>query len=164
MDIDHHPHSSTTPEPAPQTVVLGRLVELWSLLDMASRSYVARARGVFGPARLLLWSLAHRRERQAARLMAVLVRPEWAGQLGHRDPEAYLQSWRADPPADEPPPNPFLALQRTDETETIIAERCGKLMGLTAHTLVEHVLRWQLADTRFAQHQIEVLRGLVGHR
>ncbi len=164
METDRPSRSPSTPEPGSRSIVLGRLVELWSLLDMASRSYAERARRIAGPARLLLLSLAHRRERQAAQLMAALVRPEWAGALGRRDTEAYLRSWRADAPADAPPPTVASALLRTSETESIIATRCGALIGATAHTVVEHVLRWQLADTRFAQHQLEVLRRLAGWR
>jgi hypothetical protein len=144
-------------------VVLERLVELWSLLDAASRTYAQRARGVPAPTRLLLWSLSHRRSRHAARLLALLSEPQWAGRLiGDGDPAEYLRRWRSITPPDEQTLGQVEALQRAATTEGLLADRCGRVIAATAHTLVEHALRWQLADIRFAQHQVELLMSMLG--
>jgi hypothetical protein len=145
-----------------QTVLLGRLVELWSLVDTAARTYAARAKIVPAPARLLLFSLSHRRVRHASRLMSVLAQPRWAGTLiGHGDAAAYLRRFRAEIPREEKDLGSAEALQRTLVMETLIAEQCSRLIAGTAHSAVEHALRWQLADNRFAQHQLEVLLQLA---
>jgi hypothetical protein len=146
-----------------RAVVLERLVELWSLLDAASRTYALRARGNQAPARLLLWSLAHRRSRHAGRLLNIIAEPEWAGGLiGNGDAVAYLKRWRSIDPPQEPALGPIDALQRAATNEALMAERCSRLIAATAHTAVEHALRWQLADIRFAQHQIEALLSMLG--
>jgi hypothetical protein len=152
----------STPRTAAPAVVLGNLVELWSLLDAASRTYAAQARLVPAPTRLLLWSLAHRRERHAVRLMHVIAGPDWAGPfIGRGNAAEYLSRWRADAPLDELAAEPVEALQATAQTEALIGSRCARLIAMTAHTLAEHALRWELADTRFAQHQIDMLLSML---
>jgi hypothetical protein len=144
-----------------QPVLLGRLVELWAVVDSASCTYAARAKIVPAPARLLLFSLSHRRVQHASRLMSVIAEQQRAGALtGHVDAAAYLRRFRAKAPHEQPDLGSVEALQRTLAMETLIAEQCSSLIAKTAHSVVEHALRWQLADTRFAQHQLEVLLQL----
>jgi hypothetical protein len=147
-----------------QAVLLGRLVELWSLVDTAARTYAARAKIVPAPARLLLFSLSHRRARHASRLVSVIAQPQWAGTLGgHGDAAAYLRRFRAAAPREDKDLGAVEALQRTLVMETLLAEQCSRLIAGTAHSVVEHALRWQLADNRFAQHQLEVLLQLTAN-